>query len=121
MKERLVLLVIVSVLMVLLYFFQNYMNTPCAFITILVFMALYTAYMQIAYKHRVRKQVKHPVEKNYNYQPFVSILVPAHNEENVIAETVESLFKIDYPHYELIIIDDRSDEYSFQRPTFDSP
>lgn len=110
MKERLVLLVIVSVLMVLLYFFQNYMNTPCAFITILVFMALYTAYMQIAYKHRVRKQVKHPVERNYNYQPFVSILVPAHNEENVIAETVESLFKIDYPHYELIIIDDRSDD-----------
>ena len=79
MKERIVLLVIVSILTLLLYFFQNHMNTPCAFITILVFMSLYTAYMQIAYKHRIRKQVKNPVEKNYNYKPFVSILVPAHN------------------------------------------
>ncbi|MBQ4122817.1 glycosyltransferase family 2 protein [bacterium] len=110
MKERLVLLVIVSVLMVLLYFFQNNMNTPCAFITILVFMALYTAYMQIAYKHRIRKQVKHPVEKNYDYKPFVSILVPAHNEEGVIAQTIENILQLDYPNYELIIIDDRSED-----------
>lgn len=108
MKERIVLLVIVSILTLLLYFFQNHMNTPCAFITILVFMSLYTAYMQIAYKHRIRKQVKNPVEKNYNYKPFVSILVPAHNEEKVIADTIENLLKIQYPNYELIIIDDRS-------------
>lgn len=108
MKERLVLLVIVSGLMLLLYFFQNHMNTPCAFIAILVFMALYTAYMQIAYKHRARKQVKNPVEKNYNYTPFVSILVPAHNEEFVIAETIENILQIDYANYELIVIDDRS-------------
>lgn len=108
MKERLVLLSIVSSLMVLIYFFQNYMDTPCAFITILVFMTLYTAYMQIAYKHRIRKQKKHPVEKNYNFKPYVSILIPAHNEAVVIDKTIENITKIDYPLYELIIIDDRS-------------
>ena len=108
MKERLVLLFIVSILTVLLYFFQNKMNTPCAFITILVFMSLYTAYMQLAYKHRIRKQEKNPVGKNYNYKPFVSILVPAHNEESVIADTIENILQIDYEGYELIIIDDRS-------------
>ena len=110
MKERLVLLSIVSILMVLLYFFQNCMNTPCAFITILVFMMLYTAYMQIAYKHRVRKQRKHPVEKNYNYKPFVSILIPAHNEAVVIDKTIENIMQIEYPNYELIVIDDRSSD-----------
>lgn len=108
MKERIVLLTIISALLVLLYFFQNHMNTPCAFMTILIFMALYTAYMQIAYKHRARKERKHPVEKDYTYKPFVSIMIPAHNEEDVIENTIENISKIDYPCFEIIVIDDRS-------------
>ncbi len=110
MKERIVLLAIVISLLVLLYFFQNHMDTPCAFMTILIFMIIYTTYMQIAYKHRVRKQRKHPVEKNYNYKPFVSILIPAHNEEDVIEKTIENIMDIDYPKFEVIVIDDRSSD-----------
>ncbi len=108
MKERILLLAIITSLLVLLYFFQNHMNTPCAFMTILIFMSIYTAYMQIAFKHRVRKQRKHPVEKNYDYTPYVSILIPAHNEENVIENTIANISQIQYPHYEIIVIDDRS-------------
>ncbi len=108
MKERITLLAIISALLVLVYFFQNHMNTPCAFVTILSFMVVYTAYMQIAFKHRVRKQRKHPIEKNYNYKPYVSILIPAHNEENVIEETIKNISQLDYPFYEIIVIDDRS-------------
>ena len=108
MKERLVLLAIVLSLLVVLYFFQIQMDTPCAFMTILIFMALYTAYMQIAYKHRVRKLRRNPVEKNYNYTPFVSIMIPAHNEAVVIDKTIENISKIEYPNYEIIVIDDRS-------------
>ena len=40
--------------------------------------------------------------------PFVSILVPARNEETKIARCLESLLKQDYPNFELIVIDDRS-------------
>ncbi len=114
MKERIVLLSIITSMLVLLYFFQNHMNTPCALITILVFMTLYSAYMQIAFKHRVRKQRKNPVEKNYNYTPYVSILIPAHNEEDVIEKTIENISKIEYPKYEIIVIDDRSDDKTAQ-------
>ena len=110
MKERIVLLSIITFLLILLYFFQNNMNTPCAFMTILIFMGVYTAYMQIAFKHRVRSQRKHPVEKNYNYKPFVSILIPAHNEEAVIEKTIENISKIEYSGYEIIVIDDRSED-----------
>ncbi len=108
MKERLTLLAIILSLLVLLYFFQNHMNTPCAFMTILIFMSIYTAYMQIAFKHKIRQQKKNPVEKNYNYTPYVSIFIPAHNEANVIEETINNISKIEYPHYEIIVIDDRS-------------
>jgi chlorobactene glucosyltransferase len=40
--------------------------------------------------------------------PFVSIIVPARNEETKIARCLESLLKQDYPNFELIVIDDRS-------------
>lgn len=40
--------------------------------------------------------------------PFVSILVPAHNETATLESAVYSLAKLDYPHYEVILIDDAS-------------
>ena len=46
--------------------------------------------------------------------PFVSILVPAHNEARVIVQTVESLLRLNYPHesYEIIVINDNSSDNS---------
>ncbi|TCZ75702.1 glycosyltransferase family 2 protein [Paenibacillus albiflavus] len=46
--------------------------------------------------------------------PFVSIMVPAHNEGKVIIQTVESLLAFDYPHdkYEIIVINDNSSDNS---------
>jgi cellulose synthase/poly-beta-1,6-N-acetylglucosamine synthase-like glycosyltransferase len=43
-------------------------------------------------------------------QPFVSILIPAYNEELSLGKTVESVIALDYPKskYEIIIIDDGS-------------
>lgn len=40
--------------------------------------------------------------------PFFSILIPCHNEEAQITETVLQLLEVDYPHYEIIAIDDGS-------------
>jgi biofilm PGA synthesis N-glycosyltransferase PgaC len=40
--------------------------------------------------------------------PPISILVPAFNEGTVIEHCIEELCKIDYPHYEILIIDDGS-------------
>lgn len=40
--------------------------------------------------------------------PFVSILVPAHNEAPSIRATVRSLLAIDYPHFEILVLDDGS-------------
>ncbi len=40
--------------------------------------------------------------------PFVSILVPARNEEAKIERCLDSLLLQDYPNFELVVIDDRS-------------
>lgn len=42
--------------------------------------------------------------------PRVSIIVPARNEEAMIETAVRSLLTIDYPDYELVVVDDRSDD-----------
>lgn len=46
--------------------------------------------------------------------PFVSVMVPAHNEGIVIVRTVEALLNFDYPHdkYEIIVINDNSSDNS---------
>lgn len=46
--------------------------------------------------------------------PFVSIMVPAHNEAKVIGQTVESLLRFRYPQdlYEVIVINDNSSDDS---------
>ncbi|CAM4411983.1 glycosyltransferase family 2 protein [Paenibacillus typhae] len=46
--------------------------------------------------------------------PFVTVMVPAHNEGVVISKTVESLLALDYPHdrYEIIVINDNSSDNS---------
>ena len=41
-------------------------------------------------------------------QPFVSVLIPARNEAQVIGQTVESLLSQTYAHYEVILLDDSS-------------
>ena len=42
--------------------------------------------------------------------PKVSIILPARNEEDFISGCLDSLIKQDYPNYEIIVIDDSSDD-----------
>lgn len=47
--------------------------------------------------------------------PFVSILVPAFNEEETIEAALNSLISLRYPKYEVIVIDDGSTDATYQR------
>lgn len=40
--------------------------------------------------------------------PFISIVVPAYNEEQLIQASLRSLLGLDYPSYEIIVVDDGS-------------
>lgn len=110
MKERIALLIIISFLIAFLIIFQNYFNTIWAIIFLIGFMFLYTFYMYCAMKYRKRKLRKNPPVVNYDFHPFVSIMIPAHNEAEVIKGTVENILKLDYKDFEIILIDDRSED-----------
>src|SRR5436853_5546272 len=44
------------------------------------------------------------------YHPFVSVHVAAYNEKRVIERLLTSLEHLDYPEYEVILVDDSTDE-----------
>ena len=46
--------------------------------------------------------------------PFVSIFVPCYNEGGTITAALESLLELDYPHYEVIVINDGSKDDTLQ-------
>lgn len=51
----------------------------------------------------------------YDVPPFVSVIIPAHNEQYTIEDTVRSIANMDYsykgkPNYELIVVNDGSED-----------
>lgn len=108
MKERILLFFIVAGLGIFIYIFQSYFNTEIGLAFLILAMSVYVLFSNLALKIKKRRLKKHPIEINTNYKPFVSIMVPSHNEEGVITETIENILNIDYPNFEVIVIDDRS-------------
>jgi cellulose synthase/poly-beta-1,6-N-acetylglucosamine synthase-like glycosyltransferase len=49
--------------------------------------------------------------------PFVSLHVPAHNEPpDMVIDTLRALLHLDYPRYEIVVIDDNTDDEKLWRP-----
>ena len=55
-----------------------------------------------------KKKYKNEIERQF-YLP-VSIIVPAYNEEVTIISTIDSLLNLDYKLYEIIVVDDGSQD-----------
>ncbi|MCO6041818.1 glycosyltransferase [Thermococcus alcaliphilus] len=55
--------------------------------------------------------------KTRRWVPFVSILIPAYNEGETIAESIKSALSQDYPDFEVIVIDDGSEDNTFEKAT----
>jgi cellulose synthase/poly-beta-1,6-N-acetylglucosamine synthase-like glycosyltransferase len=49
------------------------------------------------------------------YTPGISIIAPAYNEEASIIDTVRSMFAVDYPKFEIIIVNDGSTDSTLDK------
>ena len=52
----------------------------------------------------------YPVKEELVAYPYISVCVPARNEERDIKNCVESLLSQDYPNFEVIVVDDNSND-----------
>ena len=57
-----------------------------------------------------RRNSELPKQQQSTYYPSISIIIPAFNEEAVIKESLSSLLLLDYPDYEVIMVDDGSSD-----------
>ncbi len=75
------------------------------FINVILVIGGYLYYLDI---------LKENLEQELKEYPFVSVLVPAHNEGKVIEKTAKALLELEYPKdkYEVIIINDNSSDNS---------
>ncbi len=64
-----------------------------------------------SYLHQ-RELANEPVLDTY---PFVSIIVPAFNEGEVIRASLSSLLELRYPYYEIIAVDDGSTDNTYEK------
>ena len=85
-----------------------------AFFTILVFWQFlgYPLFMAFIYKRRKR----YLLDKDYSYQPFISIIVPAYNEGRMIKRRIENLLSQDYPkdQFEIVVVDSGSTDTTLE-------
>jgi cellulose synthase/poly-beta-1,6-N-acetylglucosamine synthase-like glycosyltransferase/peptidoglycan/xylan/chitin deacetylase (PgdA/CDA1 family)/spore germination protein YaaH len=61
-----------------------------------------------------RWQSRHAVYSD-DFTPSVSVIIPAYNEEKVICQTIRSLLDSDYPHCDIVVVDDGSSDDTAQR------
>ncbi|MGH9456300.1 MAG: glycosyltransferase family 2 protein [Thermoanaerobaculia bacterium] len=83
--------------------------TLIAFLVLLIlrhFLLVWFSYLQ------QRELVDEQPEDIY---PFVSIIIPAYNEGEVIESSIASLLELRYPYYEIIAVDDGSTDDTYER------
>lgn len=85
-------------------------------IDIVIYLSIYlglvaTAFYILSYfSHRKKGELLFSDEE----LPFVSVLIPAWNEEGTIQKTIESIMASDYKDFEVIVIDDGSKDDTLQ-------
>ncbi len=101
-------------------FFENVGSQPLYWIA-LGFFAFYPVLSSIVwvttslnfYIRRERKRGHEP--EALDHYPPVSVLIPAYCEEKGIARTLEWSTRIDYPDYEVVVVDDASTDRTRER------
>lgn len=110
MKQKLLLSLMIGTLWLIVVLTGKVMPQYSSAILLLIFMLCYVWLLTLAMVHQKRMELKYPRPVNTAYQPRVSVVIAAHNEEAVIEPTVREMLKLDYPDYELLVMDDRSQD-----------
>lgn len=88
---------------------------------VVVILTLYFAFEVLDVMCRTRwRRLAPPHTGSSDYWPKVSIHVPAHAEPpDMVIETLAALRNLDYPTYEVIMVDDNTDDDELWRPIID--
>ncbi len=79
-------------------------------IALVILLAAVLVALEMAIGHRAVSSLRDVVPDVDKILPKVSIIVAARNEQRNIREALQSLLNLSYPDYELIVVNDRSED-----------
>lgn len=88
----------------------NYLQTNLLACSLLFVVLLVYGHQLYFYLRYIRKGAKMTSAQRIDHQPGVSVIVCAHNEENNLRDYLHSLLAQDYPCFEVIVVDDGSED-----------
>jgi peptidoglycan-N-acetylglucosamine deacetylase len=88
--------------------FGNYILSTLFYLAIGLGIFRFLFLIYFSSKQNRESKVKYESESTRFYQPFVSVVIAAFNEEKVINKTIQSVLGSYYPNFEVLIIDDGS-------------
>jgi len=91
-------------------FFQRFLIFYFAALTLIYILINISAYFHVR-KYLEHHRLHYELPRFFSgFEPWVSILVPAYNEESTVVNAAHALLQLFYPHYEVIIINDGSND-----------
>lgn len=75
---------------------------------------LYSFMEHIEYSLHGRKQLP-ATDRQDRQLPMISLVVPAYNEGLVIQPAIRSLLELDYPNYEILVVNDGSSDDTYEK------
>jgi poly-beta-1,6 N-acetyl-D-glucosamine synthase len=81
---------------------------------LIILITRYVVLLWLGYLHQLESKVERE-DPHELYEPPVTIIVPAYNEGAVIEAAVRSLLALDYPAYEVLVVDDGSTDDTYAR------
>ncbi len=113
------LVIILVVVLVTFFLFRYPQKLGPIFITALVItlasfllLLILRHFILIWFSYLHQRELSH--EEYPETYPFVSIIVPAFNEAEVIQASMSSLLELRYPYYEIIAVDDGSSDGTYE-------
>ena len=82
--------------------------------TIYIFLNIISFRNISKYTKKVKYVELKEIFRLHNYKP-ITVIVPAYNEENGIVDSVRSLLQLEYPDYQLIIVNDGSTDETMKQ------
>ncbi len=93
-------------------------NGKFSFIMLVIMVSLsftvYWSFLNVTLAVRQKYEENKALAKPLTRFPLISIIVPAYNEEKVIAGTLDTLLETCYPNKEIIVVDDGSKDRTYQ-------
>ena len=92
------------------HFFDSFVSDPLNIFISILFVFYLLTYIEYYFGSKSIKNLKDFPPTKVDDPPFISFIIPARNEGKKIKEALSSVLALDYPRYEVIAINDRSDD-----------